>query len=343
MSKRLGIAGVIAAVLVCAAAIGAYSAWRTLDAPLALPSGAGATLFDVPSGSSLKKVGAELARRGILDHPRILTWYARLGGKARHIHAGEYELEPGLTPRGLLEKLVAGRVYLHQFTIVEGWRFDELLHALRAQPAIASTTLDGSGIMAELGEPDVPPEGQFFPDTYKFPRGTSDVDFLRRAHEAMRKRLADAWAARDSGISISTPYEALILASIVEKESALAAERRKIAGVFNARLARGMRLQTDPTVIYGLGSAFDGDLRSSDLVKDTPYNTYTRTGLPPTPIALPSEESIEAVVHPDTSGALYFVATGLPDGSHYFSTTLEEHNAAVRRYLERVRAAAAAH
>jgi UPF0755 protein len=296
-------------------------------------------LIDVPTGSSLRKIGTDLAERGVLDHPRILAWYATLRGEATHVHAGEYELEPGLTPRELLEKLVAGHVYLYQFTIVEGWRFDDLLRTLRAEPTIVSTGLDGAGIMTELGEADLPPEGEFFPDTYKYPRGTTDVEFLRRAHEAMQRRLAEAWAGRDPTIGVSTPYEALTLASIIEKETALGSERRRIAGVFDARLKRGMRLQTDPTVIYGLGQGFDGDLHNRDLLKDTPYNTYTRSGLPPTPISLPSADSIDAAVHPDMSGALYFVATGLPDGSHYFSKTLEEHNAAVRRYLERIGAA----
>jgi UPF0755 protein len=333
--KKLAIALGLLAALLAAAGVGVYAAWRTLDEPLRIADEGQVMLFDVPPGSSLKKVGAELAGRGILAHPRIVTWYGQLRGDATHVHAGEYELEPGLTPRGLLEKLVAGKVFLHQFTIVEGWRFEDLLRLLRAQPAIAATDLDGAAIMAELGAPDVAPEGEFFPDTYKFPRGTSDVDFLRRAHEAMQRRLTAAWAGRDPDISVTTPYEALILASIIEKETALASERRKIAGVFNARIARNMRLQTDPTVIYGLGQDFDGDLRNRDLAKDTPYNTYTRSGLPPTPIALPGADSIEAAVHPDKSGALYFVATGEPDGSHHFSKTLEEHNAAVRRYLER--------
>lgn len=338
MRRRLWIAAAVGAAVLTAAGLGALAGWRDLNAPLDIPGQS--VFFEVPSGSSLTWVNAELARRGILRRPRVLTWYARLLGDATHIHAGEYQLESGLTPRGLLEKLVAGHVYLHQFTVVEGRRFEDLLLALRSEPTIAASELDGAAIMAELGEADLHPEGQFFPDTYKFPRGTSDVEFLRRAHEAMQRHLTEAWAGRDEDISVSTPYEALILASIIEKETALASERRRISGVFNARLERGMRLQTDPTVIYGLGPRFDGDLRSRDLARDTPYNTYTRAGLPPTPIALPSEESIEAAVHPDKSGELYFVATGLPDGSHTFSKSLEEHNAAVRRYLQRTRAPA---
>lgn len=333
-ARRLGIAVAGLAVVLVAAAGWGLAAWRSLGAPLTLPSNA-PLMFEVPNGSSLTKVAAELAEQGIVRHPRILAWYGRVKGEATRIHAGEYELETGLTARGLLDKLVAGRVYLHQFTIVEGWRFDELLRALRTDPAIVSSGLGGAAIMARLGEPDIKPEGEFYPDTYKFPRGTTDVEFLRRAHEAMQARLERAWAERDADLGLSSPYEVLILASIIEKETALAGERREISGVFNTRLKRGMRLQTDPTVIYGLGNGFDGDLKTRDLTRDTPYNTYTRAGLPPTPIALPSEESLEAAVHPATDGALYFVATGLPDGSHHFSKTLEEHNAAVRRYLER--------
>jgi UPF0755 protein len=226
---------------------------------------------------------------------------------------------------------------LHQITIVEGWRFNELLAALRANPAVKPSTLDGPAIMKALGEPDVHPEGQFFPDTYSFPRGTSDLELLRTAHLALRAHLDYAWRRRSAGVRVDSPYEALILASIIEKETALPAERRLISGVFQERLRRGMRLQTDPTVIYGMGTAFDGNLRRQDLDNDTPYNTYTRGGLPPTPIALPGAASIEAAVDPEITGAIYFVATGRPDGSHFFSATLEQHEQAVRDYLRRLR------
>jgi UPF0755 protein len=228
-------------------------------------------------------------------------------------------------------------VYLHQLTIVEGWRFVDLLQALRANPAIVASTLDGAGIMTALGEQGVHPEGQFFPDTYSFPKGTADLDVLRQAHQAMQTRLDAAWQARTADSLLRSPYEALILASIIEKETALPAERRLIAGVFHQRLRRNMRLQTDPTVIYGLGPSFDGNLRRDDLERDTPYNTYTRGGLPPTPIALPGAGALEAAVMPEITGAVYFVATGRGDGSHHFSATLEEHERAVRDYLRQLR------
>jgi UPF0755 protein len=267
----------------------------------------------------------------------LLAVYARFTGDATRIRAGEYELTVGMTPLTLLEKLVAGHVYLHQITIVEGSRFAEALAALRSHPAIAATELDGDEIMAALGAPGVHPEGQFFPDTYRFEFGTQDVEVLRVAHEALTARLQEVWRNRSADVMLKTDYEALILASIIEKETALASERRLIAGVFHERLRRNMRLQTDPTVIYGLGAAFDGDLRRQDMDRDTPYNTYTRAGLPPTPIALPGAGALEAAVSPELSGAVYFVATGRGDGSHYFSATLEQHEEAVRNYLRELR------
>lgn len=308
-------------------------AWRVLNSPMPMDE---PVWLEVPSGTPLWRVSDDLAERGLLRHPHFFRWYATFTGDATRIHAGEYSLAPGLTPRGLLDKLVRGQVYLHQLTIVEGWRFSDLLRVVRAHPAITATDLDGAALMAALGKPGVHPEGQFLPDTYTFPRGTTDVELLGWAHRALERKLEDAWSRRSDGVILSTPYEALILASIIEKETALETERRTIAGVFMRRLARGMRLQTDPTVIYGLGEAYDGNLRRGDLERDTPYNTYTRAGLPPTPIALPGAASIEAAMHPEDGDALYFVATGLPDGSHYFSATLEEHNRAVTRYLERL-------
>lgn len=336
MRKWIAIlSGVLVLAVVGASAVG-FVSWRQLQEPMLLSE---RIIFEVPNGTPLRKVSADLEGRGVLEHPRTLTWYARLTDAATRIHAGEYELRPGTTPLQLLDTLVAGQVFMHQATIVEGWRFAEVLRMLREHPAIAATDLDGEGIMAEMGAPGVHAEGQFLPDTYKFPKGTTDVSVLRRAHEALQQRLAEAWENRSGELAIETPYEALILASIIEKETALASERRLIAGLFHERLRRGMRLQTDPTVIYGLGDVFDGDLRRRDLSSDTPYNTYTRAGLPPTPIALASAASLEAAVNPEPSDALYFVATGLPDGSHFFSATLEEHNRAVRRYLERLRSA----
>jgi len=319
-------------------ALGAFAAVRAaraLHAPLDIPA-EGAWL-DVDRGTPFWRVTRQLAERGILAHPQLLNGYARFSGDTTKVRAGEYQLPAGTTPVSLLEKLVSGQVYLHQITVVEGWRFDELLTAVRANPAVKASTLDGAAIMAALGEPDVHPEGQFFPDTYSFPRGTTDVELLRTAHQALRAHLDDAWQRRGAELRIATPYQALVLASIIEKETALPSERRLISGVFHERLRRGMRLQTDPTVIYGLGAAFDGNLRRQDLDNDTPYNTYTRAGLPPTPIALPGAASIEAAVEPEITGAVYFVATGRPDGSHFFSATLEQHEQAVRDYLRRLK------
>jgi UPF0755 protein len=328
-------AGSLVAIIVAAVLASSY-VWRELNRPLDIPD-AGAWL-DIPPGTALARVAAHLAERELIEHPRLLAWYARYTGDATRVHAGEYLLQPGLTPIGLLDRLVRGDVYLHQFTIVEGWRFAELLNLLRAHPALVVTGIEADAIMAALGKPQLHPEGQFLPETYRFPRGTTDLELLRQAHGALERTLERVWSHQVDAGPLRDPYDALILASIIEKETGLASERRTIAGVFHRRLRLGMRLQTDPTVIYGLGDDFDGRLRSADLTRDTPYNTYTRAGLPPTPIALPGRAAIEAAVDPEDGDALYFVATGLPDGSHYFSATLEEHNRAVQRYLERRRA-----
>lgn len=335
MRKRVLIA--LAALLLLAAAAAGLGAlaWRELNAPLTIA--AEGEWLRVPSGTPFHRVAAELAERGLFDKPWLLRWYAGATGEAKRIRAGEYQLSPGTTSLTLLVKLVGGDVYLHQITIVEGSRFAEVLAALRSHPAIAATELDAAAIMSALDAPGVHPEGQFFPDTYRFPYGTSDVEVLKLAHDGLVARLAEAWSNRSPELQLKTDYEALILASIIEKETSLAAERRLIAGVFHERLRRNMRLQTDPTVIYGLGDSYDGDLRRVDLDRDTPYNTYTRAGLPPTPIALPGAASIEAAVTPEISGAIYFVATGRADGSHYFSATLEEHERAVRDYLRQLR------
>jgi UPF0755 protein len=334
---RKWILGTLAVALIVAvsAAVLAGVAWRALNTPLTVA--ADGDWLRVPSGTSLRRVTAELGERGVLDKPWLLALYGGATDDATRIRAGEYRVLPGTTPLTLLAMLVEGDVYLHQITIVEGSRFTDMLAALRAHPAIAASELDADAIMSALGAPDLHPEGQFFPDTYRFPYGTADLEILKLAHEALTARLRAAWDNRSPDLRLTNEYEALILASIIEKETSLAAERKLISGVFHERLRRNMRLQTDPTVIYGLGDAFDGDLRRRDLESDTPYNTYTRAGLPPTPIALPGAGSIEAAVAPELSGALYFVATGLGDGSHYFSTTLEEHERAVREYLRRLR------
>src|SRR5512143_2893000 len=312
MRKRIWVPLLTLIVLLAGGAAATAFAWRALHAPLAIP--ADGTWLEVETGVSLRRVAAQLAERGLLPHPWLLTTYARATGEATRVRAGEYQLSPGTTPLSLLAKLVSGQVYLHQLTIVEGWRFTDLLRALRSNAAIVASELDGPGIMNALGEPGVHPEGQFFPDTYSFPKGTADLDVLRQAHQELRARLDAAWQSRAPDTLLKSPYEALILASIIEKETALPSERRLIAGVFHQRLRRNMRLQTDPTVIYGLGENFDGNLRRDDLERDTPYNTYTRGGLPPTPIALPGAAALEAAVTPETGDAVYFVATGRGDG-----------------------------
>jgi UPF0755 protein len=326
------------ALLVAAAGAAGAAWWTDRYVHTALPLQESLT-FEVPSGGNLRTVSRELAARGVLEHPALWVWYARFKGRAHSIHAGEYQIDPGVTPAGVLERLVRGEVILRAVTFVEGSTYRDMLATLAAEPRLRQTVQDltDEALMEQLGSPGVAPEGQFFPDTYRFAAGTADLEILRRAHDEMRRRLGQAWAGRAPDLPLETPHEALILASIVEKETALASERPRIAGVFVRRLRVGMRLQSDPTVIYGLGVAYDGDIRTRDLRGDTPFNTYTRNGLPPTPIALPGGESLQAVVRPLDSGALYFVATGEPDGSHYFSATLEEHNAAVRRYLERTR------
>lgn len=297
------------------------------------------TTFTIPLGQGMNAVAADLHEQGIVDHPHVLRLYARAAGLATSVKAGEYLIEPGQTSLGLLEQFVTGRVLLHSVTLIEGWTFEEALRAIRAHPAVALTTgdEDTENLLRVLRLDSESPEGWLFPETYVFPRNTTDMEVLEMAADAMRRHLDEVWSNRDEGLPIDDPYQALILASIIEKETGLASERARIAGVFTRRLERGMRLQTDPTVIYGLGKSFDGNLRRADLNRDTPYNTYTRSGLPPTPIALPGRASLEAAVSPADGSELYFVATGEPDGSHYFSMTLEEHNRAVQRYLAKRR------
>ncbi len=324
---RLFLLGVLVLTLT-----GGTLAWRIdrwLDRPLRLDA---PLTYELAPGSNFIRVVNDLARQGIVDEPRWLRWYARLSGQASRIKAGEYRFEPGLTPRQLLRELVQGRVRQYSLTLIEGWNFRQLKAAVAAHPALRQTLqgLDDAAIMARIGHPGEHPEGRFLPDTYHFPKGTRDTDFLIRAYDAMARVLAEEWAGRAPDLPLKTPYEALILASIVEKETGLASERPAIAGVFIRRLRKGMRLQTDPTVIYGMGEAYRGNIRKRDLLKDTPYNTYRRRGLPPTPIAMPGRAAIHATLHPDDSDNLYFVSRG--DGSHQFSATLEEHNRAVIKY-----------
>ena len=326
----------LALVLLGGAACGiAFRHW--LAQPLT--TGDIAVEIEIPRGQPLAATARELARRGWLDHPRLLLLYARLTGADARVRAGEYRIEPGTTPTALLRQFASGAVLQHGITIVEGWNFRDLRRAIEAEKRLAQTLRgqDDAEVMRRLGESGQHPEGLFFPDTYLFDKGAADLDILRRARERMRSELAAAWEDRADDLPIGTPYEALTLASIVEKETALADERARISGVFVERLRRGMRLQTDPTVIYGIGPKFDGNLRRSDLERDGPYNTYVRAGLPPTPIALPGAASLRAAVRPDERGELYFVATGLGDGSHKFSKTHIEHQRAVAEYLTRLR------
>ncbi len=286
----------------------------------------------VEPGSNLTRIGEELERRGVISSAFYFRLWSRWQEASANIHIGEYALTPTMLPLELLENMVSGKVVQHSFTIVEGWSFKQLLAALSQHDKIKVTLqgVDDGEIMARLGAEGEHPEGRFLPDTYHFPANSSDIDFLKRAYKAMAVRLEQEWQQREEGLPLKTPYEALILASIIEKETAVASERAEIAGVFIRRLRLNMRLQTDPTVIYGMGEAFDGNIRRRDLRRDTPYNTYTRKGLPPTPIAMPSGDAIHAALHPKPGHTLYFVAKG--DGSHYFSSTIEEHNRAVRRY-----------
>ncbi len=317
------------------------AAWLLMDFqafrqnPIDLPE-AGITL-EVEPGASLKSIARRLTDQGVLRHPYYLVALARYKDLDARIQAGEYRLRGSLTPEALLEQLTSGKVVQYALTLVEGQTFRAMMERVRSHPDLLHTLDDLSDeeVMAAIGYPGLHPEGRFLPETYHFPARTTDRAFLRRAYLAMEQFLQSAWEQRDEGLPLQTPYEALILASIVEKETGLAEERPRIAGVFIRRLKKGMRLQSDPTIIYGLGDQYDGDIRFRDLRNDTPYNTYTRNGLPPTPIAMPGKAAILAVLHPADGDELYFVGRG--DGSHVFSSSLEEHNGAVDRYQRKRR------
>jgi UPF0755 protein len=283
-----------------------------------------------------------LAAQGVVANPRSWVVYARFAHLASAVKAGEYEIQPGTTPRELLLKMVNGQVLLHSFTIVDGWRVQDMLGALRRNPDVISTLPEKDPhLMETLGLAGVDPEGQFLPETYRFTAGTTDVELLHQAHAALDKELNSAWTDRAPDLPLKSAYELLIMASIIEKESGLPQELGKIAGLYLHRLSIGMRLQADPTVIYGLGERYEGDIRTVDLRTDGPYNTYTRAGLPPTPIALVGAAVLRATAHPDKTDAIYFVASVRDDGSHVFSSTLQEHNAAVASYVAHQRRKAA--
>ncbi len=328
--KGLRVLMALLGLLMVAAAALAGVAWWWLDRPLPL-AGASAEL-SIESGTNPRDVAQAWVDAGVQTSPRLLYQWFRLSGQARRIRAGSYEIDAGATPRSLLAKMVQGDETLERVRFIEGWTLRQLRAELAKAPYLKPATagLSESELMTALGSPGVPAEGRFFPDTYVYSRGVSDLTVLRRAHKALEARLADAWAARAADTPLKNSNEALVLASIVEKETGQAADRPLIAGVFVNRLRVGMLLQTDPTVIYGLGERFDGNLRKRDLLADTPYNTYTRAGLPPTPIALPGMASLRAAVRPQSTKALYFVARG--DGSSVFSDSLADHNRAVNQY-----------
>jgi len=288
--------------------------------------------FLIESGSNIKTIAQQLSSEKIIEDPWLFILLAKVKGVETRVRAGEYRLQSAQSPADLLTLFTQGQSIQYRFTIIEGWVFRQMIKELQHQPAIKNTLKGKSDaeIMSAIGLQGQHPEGLFFPDTYSFPKGTSDVEFLKRAYHIMQKHLQREWDDRAPDLPINTSYEALILASIIEKETAAASERPLIASVFIQRLRRKMRLQTDPTVIYGLGESFDGDIRFRDLESDTPYNTYLHKGLTPTPIALPGLEAIRAALHPADGKALFFVSKG--DGTHYFSKTLKEHNKAVRKY-----------
>ena len=347
--------GALALALLLGGGIAAGLAWRDFDAHQrsVVVSGDEPASFTVERGWTARRVGVELEARGLVDSARWFDLGARLDGRGARIKAGEFAIEPGTTAGELVGLFAAGRTVQYRHTIVEGSTFVETLARLgsaerleatlelpelafarydEADPALIDAARAEAGriVMAALDAPDVPPEGRFFADTYAYPAGTTDVQFLARAKRRLETVLAEEWSDRDASVGLDSAEDALTLASIVEKETADPAERPLIAGVFLSRLELGMRLQTDPTVIYGIGAAYDGDIRRKDLTTDTPWNTYTRGGLPSTPIAMVGREAIHAVLHPEATSSLYFVSRG--DGTHVFSETLEAHQEAVRTY-----------
>ena len=308
---------------------GAWALWWVYK-PLRLPSNT--VDLSIEPGTLPRAVAQAVAKAGVNVQPEILYLWFRISGQDRQIKAGSYELEPGLTPHRLLAKLTRGEEALRAVTLVEGWNFRQVRAALQKEDQLKPDTrgLSDEAVMAMVGLAGTHPEGRFYPDTYTYAKGSSDVAVLRRALRAMDRQLAAAWQKRAPTAVVATPEQALILASIVEKETGKAADRTQVSAVFNNRLRVKMPLQTDPTVIYGMGASFDGNLRKKDLQTDTPWNTYTRPGLPPTPISMPGKSSLLAALQPADSKALYFVARG--DGSSQFSATLDEHNRAVNKF-----------
>lgn len=324
--KRLMWTGVLLAAVLATSIL-----WWA-NSPLRLPSGSNSLDLSIEPGTRPAAIAQAVADAGVQVQPQLLWWWFRLSGQARHLRAGGYEIPAGATPSSLTRMLARGEESLLTLSLIEGWNWRQVRQALAHASDLKhdSQPLNDEALMQALGRPGVHPEGQFYPDTYSYAKGSSELALLRRAMHAMDKHLAAAWAERSAQVAVQTPAQALTLASIIEKETGRPQDRAMISSVFNNRLRIGMRLQTDPSVIYGLGTAFDGNLRKTDLLADTPYNTYTRAGLPPTPIAMPGRAALWAAVQPASSSAVYFVARG--DGSSAFSTTLEEHNRAVAQY-----------
>ncbi len=322
---RILFGALVAGAVIFCGAFAYYAMTRLETAPLPLQ-------FSLMAGSGLRSAAKQMERAGVLRHSEPFVVMARLLGEAGNIKAGNYEIEAPLTPYSLLAKITQGEVTLVSITFPEGWTFKQIRKILDEHPAIKHETLGlrDADILQKLSIKEPSPEGLFFPDTYHFGNGSSDLLILRRAHRLMQSHLEEQWAARAPDLPIASSYEALILASIIEKETGRVEDRPLIAAVFLNRLRKGMLLQADPTVIYGVGETFDGNLRKRDLTTDTPYNTYTRTGLPPTPIAMPGLASISTTLNPPRSDVLYFVAKG--DGSSQFSRTLGEHERAVTKY-----------
>lgn len=324
MMRRLLIMVILLVLLALSAA--GYYAYRPLPLPVTPFE------FDLKQGGNLKSVARDMQGAGLLAQDWPFVWLVRLLGKSAQLKAGSYALTHPVSPMELAGIITRGDVNLSRISIIEGWTFRQMRAALDASPDITHSTIGLSDmeILQRIGAAESHPEGLFFPDTYTFAAGSSDLTVLKHAYQAMQQRLQQAWSAREAGLPLQTPYQALILASIVEKETGIASDRAMIAGVFVNRLNMRMLLQTDPTVIYGMGEKFDGNLRKRDLLTDTAYNTYTRGGLPPTPIALPGMAAIQAALHPAKTDALYFVARG--DGSSQFSSNLAAHNQAVNQY-----------
>lgn len=315
--------------LLAAIALSGWVAWFAWQ-PLPLPSAP--LQFTITPGTSLKGLAAQLKKTGLLEEGIRFRIIGRAMGYASRVQSGTYSIDKPLTPLELYGKLVRGEVTQAAILLVEGWNIREVRQELARHPQLDHKLVDmtDAEVLAEIGAEENHPEGLFFPDTYFFSPGSADIEILRRAYKIQHQKLNEAWETRSPGLPYKSAYEALIMASIIEKETGAAEERPLIAAVFINRTRKGMRLQTDPTVIYGMGASFDGNLRKADLQRDTPYNTYTRKGLPPTPIAMPGEAAIRAALNPARSDALYFVARG--NGTHVFSASLDEHNRAVNRY-----------